>query len=179
MKLEQTCEDEKSNFLSLPAGHVLFAQQPTVGLISTSDMTADGYTLFAPLQSTSTYLINNDGYYRTGENGVFSAPKALWIYSDPEPQDFFANNISGAQRLINGNTLICNGPSGEFFEVDENKNLVWEYINPVGQNGAMEQGTTAGGSNRTKTNRVFRCTRYSPDYPAFAGKDLTPGEPTE
>ena len=28
-----------------------------------------------------------------------------------------ASHISGAQRLANGNTLVCDGPAGTFFEV--------------------------------------------------------------
>ncbi len=38
--------------------------------------------------------------------------------------------IPGAQRLKNGNTLICEGLWGRFFEVTRDKEIVWEYILP-------------------------------------------------
>jgi len=39
--------------------------------------------------------------------------------------------MSGAQRLPNGNTLICTGFSGTIFEVTPEKETVWDYINPA------------------------------------------------
>jgi hypothetical protein len=44
---------------------------------------------------------------------------------------FYASNISGAQRLANGNTLITEGPDGRIFEVTPDAKIVWEYINPL------------------------------------------------
>ena len=40
------------------------------------------------------------------------------------------SNISGSERLPNGNTLICSGASGRLFEVTTGGEVVWEYINP-------------------------------------------------
>jgi hypothetical protein len=42
--------------------------------------------------------------------------------------------------LSNGTTLIDEGTSGNFFEIDGNKNTVWNYVNPVGVNGPVSQG---------------------------------------
>ena len=44
---------------------------------------------------------------------------------------FFASNISGAQRLPNGNTLITEGTTGRLFEVTTDGTIVWEYVNPL------------------------------------------------
>jgi hypothetical protein len=52
----------------------------------------------------------------------------VWSYAPGDA--FFATNISGAQRLPNGNTLITEGPTGRVFEVTPQKKIVWEYINP-------------------------------------------------
>ncbi len=42
----------------------------------------------------------------------------VWIiYVAPKKQEFFSMLISGAQRLPNGNTLICSGVNGTIFEV--------------------------------------------------------------
>lgn len=43
---------------------------------------------------------------------------------------FYSPFISSAQRLENGNTLICEGDSSRIFEVTEEHETVWEYIMP-------------------------------------------------
>jgi hypothetical protein len=42
----------------------------------------------------------------------------------------FSPFISSAQRLPNGNTLICEGSNGRFIEVTPECEIVWEYISP-------------------------------------------------
>jgi hypothetical protein len=54
--------------------------------------------------------------------------KLVWSYTSPT---FFATNISGAQRLANGNTLITEGPDGRLFEVTREGAIVWEYVFPL------------------------------------------------
>lgn len=99
---------------------------------------------------------------------------AEWTYTDPnDPEDFFSSILSNAQRLPNGNMLICDGDSGYFFEIDSSNNIVWEYINPDTVNGILTQG------DNPSANFVFRAFKYAPNYPAFNNKDLTPGEPIE
>ncbi len=90
--------------------------------------------------------------------------------------DFFASNYSGSQRQPNGNTLICDGPAGEFFEVTNEGEIVWLYINPVIGSGPMRQGDPIPPRVRTGFLEAYR---YAPDYPGFIGKDLTPGDPIE
>jgi hypothetical protein len=51
-----------------------------------------------------------------------------WSYQAPR---FFSTNISGAQRLPNGNTLITEGAGGRMFEVTSEGAIVWEYMNPL------------------------------------------------
>ncbi len=50
-------------------------------------------------------------------------PEVVWSFSDP---DLFYARISGAVRLNNGNTLICEGDYG-FWEVTPGKEVVWKY----------------------------------------------------
>ncbi len=52
----------------------------------------------------------------------------VWSYTAPR---FFSTNISGAQRLPNGNTLITEGAGGRVFEVTPDGAIVWEYMNPL------------------------------------------------
>ncbi|MEI6089805.1 MAG: aryl-sulfate sulfotransferase [bacterium] len=91
-----------------------------------------------------------------------------WSYTAPNPTDFFAINISGAQMLKSGNVIICNGAKGLFFELDTAKTIVWKYMNPVGIGGILTQGI-----DPKLSNNVFRCTFYPEDYSAFEGKDLS------
>ncbi|MCF8278208.1 MAG: aryl-sulfate sulfotransferase [Flavobacteriales bacterium] len=114
--------------------------------------------------------VDANGNYAEPSSGESFLPSAQdWIYGSSSNTDFFSSNISGAHRLPNENTLICEGSSGHFFEINPNGNVVWEYQNPVANTGPVSQGTVI--SNAT----VFRCTRYGADYSAFAGKDMTPG----
>lgn len=43
---------------------------------------------------------------------------------------FYSPFISSAQRLPNGNTLICEGDRGKIFEVTPELEIVWEYVVP-------------------------------------------------
>ena len=52
----------------------------------------------------------------------------VWFYTNPR---FFSTNISSAQRLPNGNTLITAGAGGRMFEVTSEGAIVWEYMNPL------------------------------------------------
>ena len=111
--------------------------------------------------------VDADGNYEYN-GGAFGPVDFDWTYQAPEPTSFFSNIISGVQRLANGNTLICEGTSGRFFEVNSNKEIVWEYVNPVNDDGAISQNTIP------QNNGVFRCTRYADNYPGFEGRTLIP-----
>ena len=100
--------------------------------------------------------VDANGFY-TYSGGAFGPTDFDWTYKAPNPTDFFSGSISGAHRLENGNTLICQGVGGRFFEIDSNEDIVWEYINPVNDFGPITQNSIA------QNNNVFRCTRYAPD----------------
>jgi hypothetical protein len=118
--------------------------------------------------------VDINGQYPQPSSGQPHAPSDLeWTYGATPPTDWYATNFSGSQRLPNGNTLICSGPEGIFFEVTADSQIVWQYINPVDGGGINSQGDLPG------TNRAFRCTRYPANYPGLAGRDLTPGSAIE
>lgn len=96
-----------------------------------------------------------------------------WTYEAPNPTDFFSSILSSAQRLPNGNTLICDGDSGYLFELDQSNNIVWEYVNPDDVNGILSQGEIP------VANFLFRAKKYAPDFAAFTGRDLTSGNQIE
>ncbi len=53
----------------------------------------------------------------------------FWRYERQEPArgELYSFYISGAQRLLNGNTLITEGVTGRVFEGIRSGELVWEY----------------------------------------------------
>jgi len=133
----------------------------------------------APFTNVSTVEViapetdENDFYiYPPGQS--FGPISQDWVYQDPIPTDFFSRIMGSAQRLPNGNTLICESVAGYFFEIDSNNQKVWEYINPLKTNGdIISQG------DNPSSNITFRAFKYDPNYAAFVGKDLTPGSPIE
>ncbi len=120
------------------------------------------------------------GRYQLSGAGVYGPAKPTWTYAAPNRADFYAEAISGAQRLPNGNTLICDGTGGTFFEVTRAGEVVWKYLCPVVRDGPLAQGEKAGSDHRGhEWNAVFKIHRYEPDYPGLAGRDLTPKGPVE
>ena len=98
----------------------------------------------------------NLGYYQLSQLGKFIPDTSEWVYTANNPTDFFSSYISGAQRLKNGNSLICVGAHGTFFYIDKNKNHVWKYINPVVNNLVLNQGDSIPSSSNGWANNVFR-----------------------
>ncbi|MHB1557575.1 MAG: aryl-sulfate sulfotransferase [Isosphaeraceae bacterium] len=74
--------------------------------------------------------VDAQGHYTRQPGKPFGPDAPVWRYSAPRKSDFFSSFISGAQRLPNGNTLICSGANGTIFEVTSDKTIVWKYINP-------------------------------------------------
>ncbi len=114
------------------------------------------------------------------EPGRSFGPTALaWTYSAPNPEDFYSFFISGCQRLPNGNTLICSGKQGRFFEVTKEGRIVWEYLNPFGGEipasfggAAPRRGGPHDGPSPVEPVSTFRATRIPLDHPALAGWKL-------
>ncbi len=117
--------------------------------------------------------VDDAGTYYLAPASAYGPSAPAWIYSAPVPSDFYSSYISGAVRLANGNTLICEGNSGSFFEITAGGGIVWRYVNPVTADGPQRQGAAVSG------NTVFRCYRYGPDYDGLAGRDLTPQHAVE
>ncbi len=118
---------------------------------------------------------NAPGEYNYNANTAYGPKSPEFIYTAPLVTDFYSAFQSSAQRLPNGNTLICEGANGRFFEIDSDENIVWEYVNPIGASEILNQGD---GTQR-KGNIVFRAKKYAEDYMAFDGKELTPRPPIE
>ena len=137
-----------------------------------------GHQHNATMLENGNILIFDNGHHRCqpriGEQFPFSrvvevekeSGKIVWEYRHTSPLRFFSGFVSGAERLPNGNTLICSGAQGRFLEVTKECEIVWEYISPF----YFKNANPAIGIN----NRIFRAHRYGPDYPGLKGKDLDP-----
>ena len=115
------------------------------------------------------------GYSPTrGRSPEMRSNQVTWYFKTKSTQSFYSGHISGMQRLPNGNTLMCSGRWGHFFEVTPEGECVWEYISPV-IGGSVTK--LIGDMEPNGPSNVFRAHRYGPDYPGLGGKDLTPQGP--
>ena len=69
--------------------------------------------------------VDANGHYPLDKGTSYGPVDAVWSYAAPNKSDFFSMHISGAERQPNGNTLICSGAYGVFFEVTPDKEVVW------------------------------------------------------
>ena len=108
-------------------------------------------------------------------SGAFGPAEPAWSYTAPVKKDFFSSFISGAQRLPNGNTLVCSGVDGRFFEVTRGGEVVWDYLNPFG-----EATKGRGGRRGPGPYGLFRGTRLAADHPGLARlRESRPGPGAE
>ncbi len=85
--------------------------------------------------------IDQHGLYQREEFMAFGPSSATWSYAAEDKTSLFSMMISGAQRLPNGNTLICSGAQKTLIEVTPEKKVVWRYVYP----GASFGGPGGGG----------------------------------
>lgn len=84
--------------------------------------------------------------------------RIVWQYQPKVVFSFFSGHIGGAERLDNGNTLICEGQSGRVFEVTPESEICWEWINPM----IMP-------FKNVRCQMLFRAHRYGAESPELAG----------
>ena len=136
------------------------------------------------------FLIFDNGWQRPEGNrsrAVEMDPKTgkvVWEYASKLTNSFYSMYQGGAQRLENGNTFITSTGQGHLIEVTGGKNpkVVWEFVNPIfgdeahclfdeGKKYTANKGMTP---YDIANNYIHRAYRYSKDYPAFKGKEMTP-----
>lgn len=116
--------------------------------------------LLRPMISDTGYVIDD----------TFLPSDFTRTYSHPDTAKNFSTAGSSIQLLENGNVLCCAARQGRIFEIDDSGELVWEYLTPMRNGVAVNQGTTLNLSD----NFTFSARKYEMDYPAFQGKDLSP-----
>jgi len=96
--------------------------------------------------------VSANGSYFIAPGFAYGPEEQLWIYTADPPTSLYSTGISGAQRLPNGNTLICSGQDGLLFEVTLEKEVIWEYFNAF---------------PNEVTNNVFKTCRYGRGFPGL------------
>ncbi len=126
-----------------PSGRIVWAWGPGV---------LDGQHKPHMLENGNILIFDNGtlrGFSRVIElNGL--TERIEWEYTGEPKESFLSPYISGAQRLPNGNTLICEGAKSRLFEVTPEGQIVWDFVNPY--------------QLETSPKNIYRCTRYSVDY---------------
>jgi hypothetical protein len=125
--------------------------------------------------------IDAGGNYLITTGAAFGPTAPVWRYQATPPTAFYSTEISGCQRLPNGNTLVCEGIKGNLFEVTSAGEMVWRYLCPVTSAPLAQGSSVPVDPARTDQylNAVFRVYRYGPTFAGFAGKTLTPIGPIE
>jgi len=97
-------------------------------------------------------LVFDNGIHREYSRVIELDPRQetiVWEYTARPPENFYSPTRGSAQRLENGNTLICESDNGRVFEVTADGEVVWEWLNPV----------IVGGRRET----VYRMIRLGPE----------------
>ncbi len=114
---------------------------------------------WAPRDAQGNYIIET--------RRPFGPRTPAWSYSAPKPEDFFSSFISGAQRLPNGNTLVCAGKQGWVFEVTQGGSIVWDWRNPYGIDPEVDEPDDGTGDPDVIPTSLFRAERYQSAGPAI------------
>lgn len=98
--------------------------------------------------------VDSAGKYRMSSAYKFESPQVVWSYS--RGPEMFSFRISGAERLANGNTLICSGHQPWILEITPDKDVVWEN--------RTRYGGADGKSPNEENGAMFRAPGYTASY---------------
>lgn len=83
-------------------------------------------------------LVFDNGVLRKSTRVLELEPESgeiVWSYQGDPPASFYSELRGSAQRLENGNTLVCESDRGHVLEVTREGEVVWEFWNPDIQDG--------------------------------------------
>ncbi|MCP3919274.1 MAG: hypothetical protein GY711_27355 [bacterium] len=103
------------------------------------------------LTPDGTILVFDNGRHRGWSRVLEVDPRAkaiTWQWRADPPESFYTELRGSAQRLANGNTLVCESERGRAFEVTRGGEIVWEFWN------VLLEG---------KRRRIYRMTRVTVD----------------
>lgn len=118
-----------TSFLDKQTGRIEYRHGPKVlGGPHGGDVIAPG------LPGAGNIICYDNGVYRFISRGIEINPATKEMVSDTTPRIVarkpFTDFLGSAQRLPNGNTLLCEGANGRFYQQapDAARSVVWEYL---------------------------------------------------
>ena len=72
---------------------------------------------------------NDNGKYFLNSDSIFGPEQPEWEYNSEKSSRFYSERFSSAQRLANGDTLICLGEPGKILLVNSENKVIWRYKN--------------------------------------------------
>lgn len=122
-----------------------------------------------PMPGAGHILVFDNGRYQRDFSRVVELDPVTKEIVWSSPTNWYSWHISGAERLPNGNTFICDGPAGRLFEIAPEGEVVWEYQNPhVSEMTARKNGRAQVGfediGGRDTVHAVYRAMRYPRSY---------------
>ena len=112
---------------------------------------------------------NHSAAYEIERDGTFNGGKIVWSFKTQDPNSFYSDYQSAAQKLPNGNWQITATNNGHVFEVTPEGEVVWEFLNPM--SGDEPYCVKKDNNPWTQIHRAFR---YAADSPQLKGRDLKP-----
>ncbi|OCF33196.1 PQQ enzyme repeat protein [Kwoniella heveanensis CBS 569] len=86
--------------------------------------------------------------------------KIVWEWYATPRETFYTPFMGSAQRLPNGNTLLCESAFGRLIEINTKNEQCWEYVNP---HFAVYPEAEAAKSFPVESNSLFRAYKYAPE----------------
>ncbi len=159
-------------FFQHDASWVLDFQQKNInkhyGAISIfNNRKKQGYSsieLLAPVFDTASW-----SYVRALDN-TFLPADTYFSWEAGVENFIYSTGLSSVQVLPNDNLLICSGRNGRSIELNQELDIVWNYVTPTRGGEIMTQGTQL----QLNDNLTFRIRRYPSDYRGLQARDLSP-----
>ncbi len=113
-----------------------------------------------------------DGIYPINTDNEFSPADFEFTYTgEVVGNNFWSNIMSNVQAMSNGNLFVSQGTTGELFEINQEKEIVWVYQNPV-REFIYDQGSNP--LSLESAVDIFISTKYESDFEGFDNYDMTP-----
>jgi hypothetical protein len=114
-------------------------------------------------------LIFDNGAFRHRESFQFSrvievsreTKEIVWQWKEQSGERFYSPFMGSAQRLeSSGHTLVCESAFGRVFEIDDEGDVCWEWINPIFKKYTER---TLLDVFPSESNALFRAYKYTPE----------------
>jgi hypothetical protein len=98
----------------------------------------------------------------------WEATEVVWTFQSGDQGSFYTAFQGATQRLPNGNTFVTSTGEGHLFQVTDDGDVVWDFVNPRDVDGVPQCYHFDG-----RDSSIHRAHQYAPDHPGLAGQDLS------